>query len=48
MNEELFVELIKEIRGIKEELKKQTENLKSFSDDVLKELSGIKKEINNL
>jgi len=48
MNEELSKELIKELKGIKEEISEQNEFLKKFSTEMIKELSGIKKEISNL
>jgi hypothetical protein len=48
MDEELSKELIKELRGIKEEVSKQNEFLKNFSTEIIKELSGIKREISNL
>jgi hypothetical protein len=48
MNEESSKELIKEIKGIREEISKQNEFLKNFSTEIIKELSGIKREISNL
>ena len=48
MNERASKELIKELKEIKEELKKQNDTWKNISTEIIKELSAIKREISNL
>jgi hypothetical protein len=45
MEQDSYEELVEEIRGIKEEMQKQTEMLEKISKAVVEELKGIKNEV---